>query len=112
MKRASQYSTYIWCFCCLYEGNKSFELHVLRDLFCYNGHAWLIVNLLKYAKKEKLFTIGFSGFNGGYLKKNSNISIHIDANNYGISEDSHHILMHLILQYMIKKLEDRKKHIK
>lgn len=77
-----------------------------------SGNSKNIVNLLKYTKKEKLFTIGFSGFDGGYLKKNSNISIHINANNYGISEDSHHILMHLILQFMIKKLEDRKKHIK
>mgnify|MGYP001376941589 FL=1 len=49
--------------------------------------------------------IGFSGFNGGYLKKNSDISIHVSAKNYGISEDAHHILMHVILQYLIKSLK-------
>ena len=48
---------------------------------------------------------GFSGFNGGYLKKNSDISIHVSAKNYGISEDAHHILMHVILQYLIKSLK-------
>ena len=52
--------------------------------------------------------IGFSGFNGGYLKKNSDISVHINAMNYGISEDAHHILMHIILQYLILYLKKDK----
>ena len=66
-----------------------------------SGNSKNIVELIKFAKKKKIKTIGFSGFNGGYLKKNCNISIHINANNYGISEDAHHILMHVILQYII-----------
>ena len=61
-------------------------------------------------KKKKIKTIGFSGFNGGYLKKNSTVSIHLNAKNYGISEDGHHILMHIILQYIIYKFG--KKNIK
>jgi len=31
------------------------------------------------------------------------MSVHIEADNYGISEDAHHILMHVILQYIIFK---------
>ena len=60
---------------------------------------------LSIAKKNKVKTIGFSGFGGGYLKKNSDISIHINFNNYGISEDAHHILMHILLQYLITILK-------
>jgi D-sedoheptulose 7-phosphate isomerase len=67
-----------------------------------SGNSKNIIDLLKYAKKNKIKTIGFCGFKGGYLKKNSDISIHVKSENYGISEDSHHILMHLILQYLIK----------
>ena len=67
-----------------------------------SGNSKNIVELVKFAKRKKIKTIGFSGFKGGYLKKNSNISIHINAQNYGISEDSHHILMHSLLQYLIK----------
>ena len=67
-----------------------------------SGNSKNIVELVKFSKKKKIKTIGFSGFKGGYLKKNSNISIHINAQNYGISEDSHHILMHGLLQYLIK----------
>ena len=53
-------------------------------------------------KKRKVKTIGFSGFKGGFLKKKSDISIHINVKNYGISEDAHHILMHIMLQYLIR----------
>jgi D-sedoheptulose 7-phosphate isomerase len=64
--------------------------------------------LVKFAKKNKIQTIGFSGFNGGYLKKNCNISLHINAKNYGISEDAHHILMHIQLQYLVYYLTKKK----
>jgi len=67
-----------------------------------SGNSKNIIELVKFAKKRKITTIGFSGFKGGYLKKNSDISIHIEAQNYGISEDAHHILMHAQLQYLIK----------
>tara|TARA_B100000579_G_C22815034_1_gene847371 strand:+ start:1400 stop:1984 length:585 start_codon:yes stop_codon:yes gene_type:complete len=74
-----------------------------------SGNSKNIKEILKFAKKNKIKTIGFSGFNGGYLKKKSDISIHISANNYGISEDSHHILMHIQLQYLIEQIRNNKK---
>ena len=67
-----------------------------------SGDSPNVKNILKFAKKKKIKTIGFSGFKGGYLNKHSDISIHINSQNYGISEDSHHILMHLQLQFLIK----------
>jgi len=66
-----------------------------------SGNSKNIVEILKFSKKNKIKTIGFSGFSGGYLKRNCDIPIHVNAKNYGISEDSHHILMHVILQYLI-----------
>ncbi len=66
-----------------------------------SGNSKNIIELIKFAKDKKIKTIGFSGFEGGYLKKNCDISLHVSAKNYGISEDSHHILMHVILQYLI-----------
>ena len=59
-------------------------------------------------KKKKIKTIGFSGFKGGDLNKNSSISVHVKAMNYGISEDSHHVLMHIILQYLIEAVKNKK----
>jgi len=66
-----------------------------------SGNSKNIIELIKFAKKNKIKTIGFSGFSGGYLKKNCDISIHINAKNYGISEDAHHSLMHIQLQYLV-----------
>lgn len=68
-----------------------------------SGNSKNIIELLKFAKKKGISSIGFSGFDGGYLEKNSNISININAKNYGLSEDAHHILMHIIMQYIVFK---------
>ena len=73
-----------------------------------SGNSKNIIELVKFAKKNKIQTIGFSGFNGGYLKKNCNISLHINVENYGISEDAHHILMHIQLQYLVYYLTKKK----
>ena len=77
-----------------------------------SGNSENVKELLKFTKKNKIKTIGFTGFNGGYLKRNCDISVHVKANNYGISEDSHHILMHAILQYLIKLTQKRKTGLK
>lgn len=76
-----------------------------------SGNSKNIKKLIQFTKKNKIKTIGFSGFDGGYLKKNSNISIHINAKNYGISEDAHHVLMHVLLQFIIFKFEKKKNSI-
>ena len=68
-----------------------------------SGNSKNIIELIKFANKKKIKTVGFSGFKGGFLKKNCDISIHVNTQNYGISEDSHQILMHVILQYLIEK---------
>ena len=68
-----------------------------------SGNSKNIIKILKFAKKKGISSIGFSGFDGGYLEKNSNISININAKNYGLSEDAHHILMHIIMQYIVFK---------
>ena len=68
-----------------------------------SGNSPNIKKALDYCRKNKILTIGFCGFNGGYLKKNSTIPVHIDNNNYGVVEDSHHILMHVTLQFLRQK---------
>ena len=73
-----------------------------------SGSSENIKEVLKFANKRKIKTIGFSGFKGGYLNKKSSISIHVKAMNYGISEDSHHVLMHIILQYLIEAAKNKK----
>ena len=84
-----------------YQAESLFEKNDLLIIISSSGNSKNVKEVIKFAKKKGVQIIGFSGFNGGFLKKHSDISIHINANNYGISEDSHHILMHVILQYLI-----------
>ena len=67
-----------------------------------SGNSKNIKNVLKFCRNKKIKTIGFSNFNGGYLDKYSDISIHSKINNYGIGEDINHILMHLVMQFISK----------
>jgi len=91
-----------------YQAESLFEKNDLLIIISSSGNSKNIKEVLKFAKKKRVKIIGFSGFNGGYLKKNSDISVHINAMNYGISEDAHHILMHIILQYLILYLKKDK----
>jgi phosphoheptose isomerase len=84
-----------------YQAESLFEKNDLLIVVSSSGNSKNVKEVVKFSKKKGVKVIGFSGFDGGYLKKNSDISIHIPAKNYGISEDAHHILMHVILQYMI-----------
>jgi len=86
-----------------YQAESLFEKNDIIIVISSSGNSKNIKEVVKYSKKKGVTVIGFSGFDGGYLKKNSDISIHIDEKNYGISEDSHHILMHVILQYLIQR---------
>ena len=88
-----------------YQAESLFEKNDLLIVISSSGNSRNVKEVVKFSRKKGVKVIGFSGFDGGYLKRNSDISIHIKANNYGISEDSHHILMHLILQYLIFKLK-------
>ena len=70
-----------------------------------SGNSQNIINALKFAKKNLITTIGFSGFDGGYLKKNCDIPLHFENNSYQLSEDFHHILMHFIMNELINELK-------
>lgn len=79
----------------------------LLILISSSGNSKNIVNALKFAKQNSIDTIGFSGFNGGYLKNNCDISLHLNNSSYQLSEDSHHILMHFIMNELIMKFRKK-----
>ena len=84
-----------------YQAESLFSKNDLLIAISSSGKSENIKEVVKFSKKKKVKVIGFSGFEGGFLKKNSDISVHVPINNYGIAEDSHHILMHVILQFLI-----------
>jgi D-sedoheptulose 7-phosphate isomerase len=65
-----------------------------------SGNSANIVNAAQRAKKIGLFVAGFTGFKGGKLREIADASIHVPISNYGIVEDAHQSVMHVIAQYI------------
>ncbi len=74
-----------------------------------SGNSLNVLNLAKWAKKNKIDVVSFTGFDGGKLKKISKININIYEKNYGRIEDSHHILMHIMMHFISLKYKNVKK---
>jgi len=70
-----------------------------------SGNSENILKAVSYAKKQKTKIIGLTGFDGGKLKKLSDVSFHIKTEDgeYGLVEDMHMILDHIIYSYYISK---------
>jgi phosphoheptose isomerase len=69
-------------------------------LFSVSGNSKNLINAVKIAKKKKVKTISFTGFDGGKLSKLSDFNINFPMANYGIVEDCHVTMMHYISQYL------------
>lgn len=70
-----------------------------------SGNSPNITKAIDYAKKVGSTIIGVTGFDGGYLKEICDINFHVDApkGEYGIVEDVHMILDHMIYSYYVGK---------
>jgi phosphoheptose isomerase len=65
-----------------------------------SGNSPNIVNAAKRAKELSMLVAGFTGFQGGTLREIADVSIHVPISNYGIVEDAHQSVMHVIAQYI------------
>ena len=67
-----------------------------------SGNSENILKVLKEAKKNNIFTIGFLGNNGGKARKNCDIKLIVNSNNTARIQECHIFLGHFILE----KVED------
>lgn len=67
-----------------------------------SGNSPNIVKAISLAKEKKAVTIGLCGFKGGRLKELCDHFVHVDEEHYGIVEDLHLIIAHIIC-YFIKQ---------
>jgi D-sedoheptulose 7-phosphate isomerase len=65
-----------------------------------SGASLNIINAIKKAKEKGLTTIAMTGFDGGSAAKLADISLHVPAHNYGVVEDIHQSLMHILSQFL------------
>lgn len=82
--------------------NKIQKDDVLIAISC-SGNSDNIIKAVKYAKTQETTIIGLTGFRGGELKEISDINFHIDTTKgeYGLVEDAHMILDHILYSYYI-----------
>lgn len=80
------------------------ETDVLIAISC-SGNSENITKAVEYAKHIGSTIIGITGFDGGKLRALCDINFHVDApkGEYGLVEDMHMILDHIIYSYYINK---------
>ena len=65
-----------------------------------SGNSPNVLNAIEAAKRLDGLTIGFTGFDGGKLRKMVDINIHIDSDIIEHVEDIHLMLEHMIVLYL------------
>ena len=65
-----------------------------------SGNSPNVVKAVEFANAAGAETIAFVGFKGGKLKEIAKTVVHVDVDNYGIVEDVHMSLIHVLTQYM------------
>lgn len=70
-----------------------------------SGNSPNVVAACKYAKERGVPTIAFVGFSGGELRRLADHVVWVPIDNYGIVEDTHQSLMHVLTQYLRTRAE-------
>ena len=65
-----------------------------------SGRSANIVRALEWARDHGLRTIAITGFDGGAARTVAEVSIHVECTNYGVVEDLHQAIMHVLAQYI------------
>ena len=72
-----------------------------------SGNSENIINAVQAASQRGMKTIGLTGFDGGEIKSKVNYSIHVrtEIGEYGVVEDSHSFVLHLLTHLVKKQIE-------
>jgi phosphoheptose isomerase len=68
-----------------------------------SGDSENVVKAATWARMNKMEVIAFTGFDGGRMADLASVHLHVQADNYGVIEDVHQSLMHLLAQYIRQK---------
>jgi phosphoheptose isomerase len=65
-----------------------------------SGNSENIVRAVAWAREAGVKTVAMTGFDGGRSAALADINLHVPAANYGIVEDLHQSLMHILSQFL------------
>ncbi len=60
-----------------------------------SGNSPNVISAMQWAKENDLYTVGWTGFNGGKLKSMVDLSLHSAVLDMEVAENTHMIIMHL-----------------
>ena len=63
-----------------------------------SGNSPNILKALQAAKSRGMYSMALVGFDGGAAKDLANLAVHVKSDNYGVVEDCHQIIMHMVAQ--------------
>ncbi len=69
-----------------------------------SGNSQNVLNAAEYAKKQGCKVIGLTGFDGGKLKKLSDVSLHVPVMSMQVTEDVHMMFDHLMMSVFYQTL--------
>jgi D-sedoheptulose 7-phosphate isomerase len=62
-----------------------------------SGNSPNVLKAIEWARQNKLYTVGITGFSGGKLKGMVDLSIHFEIPDMEIAENAHLIALHLVV---------------
>ncbi len=65
-----------------------------------SGDSENVVRAAEWAKDQGMDVIAMTGFDGGRSGELATVNLHVTGDNYGIIEDVHQSLMHILAQYL------------
>ena len=65
-----------------------------------SGDSENVVRAAKWARDNGIDVVAFTGFSGGRTADLANVHVHAEGDNYGVIEDTHQSLMHILAQYI------------
>jgi len=72
-----------------------------------SGDSENIVRACHWAKKNGIHIISMTGFEGGRSAELADVNLHVNGDNYGVIEDVHQSLMHILAQFIRLERMDR-----
>ena len=98
-----------------YEEALSRQVEMLCDpqdiliLISSSGNSPNIIRALEVAQAKKIKVVGFCGFSGGQLAQRADFVVHVPIENYGMVEDAHQMIMHVLAQTLMRERQEASK---
>ncbi len=68
--------------------------------FSSSGDSENVFRAAAWARDNGVDVLAFTGFSGGRSRGLATVNLHVEGDNYGVIEDSHQTLVHILAQYL------------